>query len=199
MQNLNEIIACLEDGGVVLLPTDTVYGLAAKPELENAVAGIYSLKARPRNMNLPIMISSSDQMLDLGLSINEPTKKLLSSHYVPGALTMVVGFNSERPRPVWLEGRDEVAVRMPDDALLLSVIQETGPLLVTSANRHKSAGTPNNVPEILEELAGKPDLIVDRGVMQEMASSIINCRKSPPELERVGELSSEQLLNFLAQ
>ncbi|MEI6139478.1 MAG: L-threonylcarbamoyladenylate synthase [Mariniphaga sp.] len=197
MQEINQIVECLERGGVVLLPTDTVYGIAVKPNIESAVAQIYKLKSRPRNMFLPIMVSSIDYFEGLGLNISDNTNKLLNSNLVPGAITIALGFNPTKQRPSWLDGRDEVAIRIPNDERLLSVLRMIGPLLVTSANKHGSNSTPNNLIEILDELNGRPDLIIDGGIKQEIPSTIINCRLNPPVIEREGYISSVQIFNIL--
>ncbi|MDR0395312.1 MAG: threonylcarbamoyl-AMP synthase [Tannerella sp.] len=188
-----QIIRILQEGGVVLIATDTVYGLAALPTDKDAVAKIYRLKERPENMFLPIMVAEMSDLEHLGLDINACAEKLFRSAFVPGAITFVLGFKDESLKPGWLQGRDEVAVRIPDNALLLSVLKETGPLLVTSANRHGVSHTPNHVEEILKELNGSPDRIVEDGMGKEIPSTIINCRFDPPVIERAGVISSDMI------
>jgi L-threonylcarbamoyladenylate synthase len=92
--DINEAADCLKIGGVALLPTDTVYGLAASPLFPNAVAQIFKLKARPMQQNLPIMVASVKDMEDMGLEINDAVKKILNSAFVPGDITIVMGFKS---------------------------------------------------------------------------------------------------------
>jgi L-threonylcarbamoyladenylate synthase len=186
VQNTNQIIQTLQTGGTVLIATDTVYGLAALPSNEKAVAKIYDLKERPRKMFLPIMVADMEDLEKLGLDVNENARKLFESDLVPGAITFVLGFKDESLKPDWLKNREEIACRIPNNALLLSVLRETGPLLVTSANRHGHAQTPNKVKDILAELNGTPDLIVEDGEGKEVPSTIINCRCNPPVIERYG-------------
>lgn len=194
---ISNIINCLKEGGVVLLPTDTVYGLAVKPDIEKAVTKIYELKSRPRHMFLPVMVGLEFPLTTLGLHVNNNAEKLLHSHLVPGAITIVFGFDSTKLRVPWLNTREEVAIRIPNDNTLLSILHATGPLLVTSANRHGSGSTPNNIDEILRDLNGSPDLIVDGGIKQEIPSSIINCRVMPPVIERKGIVPSDEILKLL--
>ena len=193
----NQIIQTLQTGGALLIATDTVYGLAALPTDTKALEKIYSLKQRPREMFLPIMVAGVEDLEKLGLDINENPRKLFASDLVPGAITFVLGFKDESLKPDWLKNRDEIATRIPDNALLLSVLRETGPLLVTSANRHGHAQTPNNVKDILAELNGTPDLIVEDGEGKEVPSTIINCRFNPPKIERYGLISEETIHNIL--
>jgi len=108
--SVNEIVECLRNGGVVLLPTDTVYGLAVSPNFDESIDRLFALKRRPRNVNLPIMVSSDDELEPLGFQISESARRLLRSPLIPGSLTLALGFSSDY-RPAWLEGRDEAAVR----------------------------------------------------------------------------------------
>jgi len=194
--SVEEIVECLNQGGVVLLPTDTVYGLAVSPKFDESIDRLFALKRRPRNVNLPIMVASDDELEPLGFEVSESARRLLRSPLIPGSLTLALGFRSEY-RPDWLEGRDEAAVRIPNDGRLLAVLREAGPLLVTSANAH-SAGTPDNVAEILEQLDGAPDLHVDGGILQTTASTLVNCRVDPPVIERVGVVPEAEILKYLS-
>jgi L-threonylcarbamoyladenylate synthase len=193
---IDTAINCLLNDGVVLLPTDTVYGLAVLPDSDIATDKIYHLKNRPRHMNLPFLIASIADLETMGLEINPTVVKLFESGYIPGALSLVVGIEKNTHKK-YLEGREEVAVRIPDDQILLEIIAKTGPLLATSANVHKSAGTPGTVAEILAELNGIPDFIIDGGEIKTIHSTIVNCRFDPPTIEREGLIPSAEILNYL--
>src|ERR1041384_5128168 len=166
------IVECLENGGVVLLPTDTVYGLAVSPKFDKSIDRLFALKRRPRTVNLPIMVASDAELEPLGFAISESARRLLRSPLIPGSLTLAMGFSSDC-RPHWLIGRDEAAIRIPNDDRLLAVLRRTGPLLVTSANAH-SADTPDNVQDILAQLDGNPDLSIDGGRLKTTASTPAN-------------------------
>lgn len=194
--NSESIASNLLNGGVALLPTDTVYGLAASPLFPDAVARIFELKARPTKQNLPIMVASVKDMEDMGLDINAYAQKILASDYVPGDITMVLGFKST-PSVFWLEGREEVAVRIPNHKGMLSILEKTGPLMVTSANRHGNPTTPLTVNEVLADLNGVPNTITDGGIVENVPSTIINCRVSPPVIERSGRILYNDLFNLL--
>jgi L-threonylcarbamoyladenylate synthase len=183
--------ACLLAGGVVLLPTDTVYGLAVHPEQDEAVTRLFALKGRPRSVNLPVMISSRDDILALGGIVNRAAELLLESKYVPGPLTLAIGVSPPDLAP-WLRGRVEFAVRMPDDERLLEIIKTTGPLLVTSANLHAEQ-VRESVPAILSTLASQPDLVIDDGNRDTVPSTLVNCRLVPPVVERVGAVPEEEI------
>lgn len=193
---IEEIVECLGRGGVVLLPTDTVYGLAVSPNFDQSIDRLFALKRRPRNVNLPIMVASDAELEALGFKVSDSARRLLSSPLIPGSLTLAMGFSSDY-RPAWLAGREEAAVRIPDDERLLSVLRKTGPLLVTSANAH-SAETPDNVADILAQLDGAPDLSIDGGTLRTTASTLVNCRVDPPRIERVGVVPESEVLKYLS-
>jgi L-threonylcarbamoyladenylate synthase len=195
IDRVEKIVDCLSTGGVVLLPTDTVYGLAVLPTFERAVERVYSLKRRPRHMNLPIMVSSDRELVSLGFDVNDSARRLLRSPLIPGSLTIAMGFRMGA-MPQWLEGREEAAVRIPDDNCLLSVLRRTGPLLVTSANSH-GAETPENLSEVLAQLHGVPDLSVDGGLLSTISSTLVNCRLNPPVIERIGAIPEAEVMEYL--
>ena len=193
---IEKIVECLANGGVVLIPTDTVYGLAVSPNFDESISRLFALKRRPRNVNLPIMVASDAELELLGFEVSKAARRLLRSPLIPGSLTLAMGFSSDY-RPSWLAGRDEAAVRIPNDERLLSVLRKTGPLLVTSANAH-SAGTPDNVVEILAQLDGAPDLAIDGGTLRTTASTLVNCRVDPPAIERIGVVPESEVLKYLS-
>lgn len=194
--DLENIVDCLQTGGVVLLPTDTVYGLAVSPNFDESINRLFALKRRPRNVNLPIMVASEADLDPLGFDVSEPARRLLHSPLIPGSLTLAMGFRSDN-MPAWLQGRDEAAVRIPNDERLLAILRKAGPLLVTSANAH-SAGTPDNVPDILAQLDGGPDLWIDGGILPTTASTLVNCRVDPPVIERLGVVPESEVLKYLS-
>jgi len=87
-----KIAACLLGGGIALLPTDTVYGLAVHPAFPESVERLFLLKQRSRSRQLPVMIASEDELAGLGVRVTETAGRLLRSSLVPGALTFVLGF-----------------------------------------------------------------------------------------------------------
>ncbi len=194
---IKPIAAALLDGKVAVLPTDTVYGLVAAPTHEAAVDRIFELKNRPRDFNLPIMVPEAEMLHDLGLEINQHAQALLDSEYIPGGLTLILGFKNNAARPAWLEGRHEVAIRIPNHDFMLKLLAQTGPLLATSANRHKSKINMCILPEILEDLHSQPDLVVDGGVLSGRSSTIINCRYKEISMERRGDITIQQIEKVL--
>jgi L-threonylcarbamoyladenylate synthase len=186
---------CLMQGGVVLVPTDTVYGLAVHPEREDAIERLFALKQRPKARNLPVMVASVFDLAGLGVRITEAASRLMGAFF-PGPLSLALGL-LEGEAPPWLAGRTEIAVRVPDEEVLLQILRATGPLLVTSANIHAQE-TAESVPGILAALEGKPDLVIDGGVRNVVPSTLVNCNLPVPVIERVGAIPREEIEKELA-
>lgn len=186
-----EIADRLAAGAAVILPTETVYGLAVQPDAPAARERVYELKGRPKEMNLPVVIGAADQLGRLGVDVNRAAR-LLAERFWPGPLTIVMGFAPERERPAWLAGREEVAIRFPDHELLREVARAAGPLLVTSANRY-GTGAQSVAAEAAASLRGSVDLVVDGGTLTSTPSTIVNVRWSPPRIERVGAVTAAEI------
>jgi tRNA threonylcarbamoyl adenosine modification protein (Sua5/YciO/YrdC/YwlC family) len=129
---IDAAVAAIRDGRVIGLPTDTVYGLAVDPLNEMAVSRLYEIKGRPEHKPVGVLAASIEQAGLLGEIEGEAW--VLATQHWPGALTLVV-----TPRVIlagWVGDaqRRTVGVRVPDHALARRLIEETGPLAVTSAN-----------------------------------------------------------------
>jgi L-threonylcarbamoyladenylate synthase len=185
----------LRRGGVVVVPTDTVYGLAARPEDADAVQAVYRVKGRPDGMHLPVLAASLDQVRALGVDLPDAAGAL-ADRWWPGPLTLAFGFDAGSERPAWLAGRDEVAVRIPDHAFLRGLLQATGVLLVTSANPH-GAPTASVADDVAVSLGDSVDLIVDGGVLTEVPSTLVNVRNEKAVVEREGVISVAEVEDAL--
>jgi L-threonylcarbamoyladenylate synthase len=186
----------LASGGLVVVPTDTVYGLAARPMDPVAVRAVYRAKGRPEGMHLPVLASDVDQVRALGVSFG-PLAGELAGRWWPGPLTLAFGFDPSSVRPEWLAGRDEVAVRIPDHAFLRSLLAQTGVLVVTSANPHGSP-TPRTAEEVaVGSLGPSVAVIIDGGALTEVPSTLVNVAGSAAVVEREGAIPADDIARAL--
>ena len=130
---LDRAVAHVRGGGLLVLPTDTVYGIGALASDRDAVVRLLAAKGRGRRMPSPVLVADPDQ-LDGVVAGAPSTARALMGACWPGALTLVL---DAAPHLGWDLGETggTVAVRMPDHPLALSVLRATGPMAVTSANR----------------------------------------------------------------
>lgn len=126
-----DITQILKDGGVGLLPTDTVYGLSASVYDEKAVERIYSLKGRDSGVPLIVLISDIQDLSSFKVSLDKDTRGILEKNW-PGKISFILPVGSGYK--YISRGVGSIAFRMPDRGELLSLLRETGPLVSTSAN-----------------------------------------------------------------
>ena len=151
----------LEGGGLIVFPTDTVYGVAAAVDRPESVARLYVVKGRPLERPIPVLVSSFEAVERLSAGLT-PELRALLAHFWPGALTVAVPAAPWLPREI-VRDTGRVGLRMPDHALALAIIAEAGgAVATTSANR---SGEPEacDAAEADRVLGERVDLIVDGG------------------------------------
>jgi len=141
--DLAQAVAALQRGAVVGLPTDTVYGLAADPFSREAVAALFALKGRPAVKPIPLLAASVEHAARVG-NIVGAALEAARAHW-PGALTLVVPRAPGLPHWVGDPVRDSVGIRVPDHPTALVLLEASGPLAVTSANRSGEAPAADDV------------------------------------------------------
>ena len=189
---INDAIAAIRAGEVVVIPTDTVYGLAGDPSNPAAVERVYIIKGRPPRLELNLLAASISQ-LD-GLVEMDSVARALAGAFWPGPLSLVCPLGTRRlaiPR-----SGGSLMVRVPAHDLLRGMLAATGPVASTSANRH---GAPPAGSAPAAELALGEDVagVVDGGPSIGMASTIIDLSLRPPRLLREGPIASIALRPYI--
>ena len=178
-------------GRLVVLPTDTVYGVAADAFDPDAVRDLLAAKGRGREMPPPVLISAATTADALALGLPDYARTLME-HFWPGPLTIV---GKQQPSLQWDLGdtRGTVAIRMPDHPIALDLLERTGPLAVTSANL--TGHPPATNAEQAEEMLGESvSVIVDGGASPGgEASTIIDVTGVKGRVLRRGALSVDEL------
>ena len=175
----------LEAGGVVVIPTETVYGVAAKLEFAEK---IYQVKKRPRNKPLPVQ-TPPNAYEDVGV-FNEVAKALAEAFW-PGPLTIVVKARNNVPEAV-TAGTGKVGVRVPNHPFALRLLELVGPLAVSSAN--VSGG---KSPTRADEVTVKADLIIDMGPTAGLPSTVVEVSGKEVKVLRKGPVSEEEILSVI--
>ncbi len=185
----------LQAGGVVLIPTDTVYGLACLPSRPEAVGRVYAMKDRPHDVRLPIIVADA-RHAEAELPLRwTPAARALADAFWPGALTIVFGI--ERSPVDWLAGRDEAGLRAPAHPLVADLARRVGPFLMTSANRHGGPTSPT-VAEILADLVHPPAATIDGGQLEVVSSTLVNTNLPEPAIEREGAIPAARIVEVLS-
>jgi tRNA threonylcarbamoyl adenosine modification protein (Sua5/YciO/YrdC/YwlC family) len=193
----DEAVRLLNEGAVVAVPTDTVYGLAASLERDDAVERIFSMKRRPHSVALPVLVDAPSTIERLGVTLS-PLARRLGDAFWPGALTLVVDAPSELARRVGSRV-DTVGIRVPNDDVLREVLSRTGPLVVSSANEH-AASPCHSAQEVLAVFALVETLtaVLDGGERSGVVSTVIQVHDDEWQILRDGALSADDVSRVLA-
>ena len=192
---LDAAAAAIARGELVLLPTDTVYGVGADAFSPPAVARLLGAKNRGRAMPVPVLIGEASTLAGLTMSVPRPAQQLAEAFW-PGGLTLVV---EHAPSLAWDLGDAEgtVAVRLPDDDVARDLLRRTGPLAVSSANRSgRLAAT--TAEEAAAQLGEHAAVVLDGGPRAgSAASTIVDCTGPVPRVLRVGAVPVERVREVL--
>ncbi len=188
-----DIINLLMSGGILAFPTDTVFGLGCIAEKE-AMDKIYEAKGRSFDKPLPMMCDSLDMVKEYAV-VNEEAKKIID-RFTPGALTLVMK-KKEDTEDYVTNGRDTIAIRIPDDGFILDLIGELKrPLMVTSANISGN-GSLLKWEDVLSCMDHKISGIVCEDARGDSASSIIDASGKEIRLLREGPVSMREIKEAL--
>jgi L-threonylcarbamoyladenylate synthase len=188
---LEKAVDILRRGGVVVFPTDTVYGLGCDFSVHRSIERIYKIKGRSRDKALPVLIGSIDQVFELADYV-PPVALSLAENFWPGALTLVLPPSSKVPNILSQNGG--VALRWPDHPVPVALVNGLGrPIIGTSANL---SGMPSalSADEAARQLGGKVDLILSMGPPPKgIESTVVDVRGEIPHVKREGAISRVEL------
>lgn len=185
----------LRSGGVIVYPTETLYGIGALLSNEAGIKRIFEIKGRPSGKPFPILVGDMN-MLEETVELNEAARKL-AGKFLPGALTMILRGKTRLPNEV-TSGGDKVAVRISGHSFvikLFEIIEE--PLISTSAN---VSGGENltDFEDIRRVFEGEVELIVNSGkISASKGSTIVDMTEYPPRIIREGDLKKEVITEFM--
>ena len=192
------VAAILQDGGLVGIPTETVYGLAANALDGTAVDKIFTAKGRPMDNPLIVHISHFEQIYELVREVPESAKKL-ADRFWPGPLTIILPKSAQIPDEV-SAGLDTVAVRFPYHPVARAVIDAAGvPLAAPSANL-SGHPSPTTAAHVMNDMDGRIEAVLDGGPCSVgVESTVLTLAEQPPRLLRPGGITLEQLKSVLGR
>ncbi|MFH1821694.1 MAG: L-threonylcarbamoyladenylate synthase [Methanobacteriota archaeon] len=191
-----EAAATIREGGLVIYPTETVYGLGADATSDEAVAKVFVAKSRPIESPLPVVVSSIE-MARYIMEMNRPAEALFG-RFMPGPLTVVGKLKPESISQLITGGSGKVGVRIPDNRVSLKLVEFVGgPITATSANL-SGGPAPTTAKEAIEQLGSKVDLALDSGICRVgKPSTVVDISSGAPIIIRGGPISGSELEKFL--
>lgn len=182
---LNKIKEILDNDGVIIFPTDTVYGIACNCFSEKAIKKVFDIKKRPENKPINVLSNNLDKIKLVSKNISEKENFLIDK-YMPGALTIILDKN-EKVSDILTAGLDTIGVRIPKNNISLRILENVSyPLATTSANiSGDSAGI--KITDFLKEFDGVVDAIIDGGETDLKVASTIVRAESDNKLKIIRE------------
>jgi L-threonylcarbamoyladenylate synthase len=193
-----EAVGLLRAGGIVAVPTDTVYGIAADMALPDAIERLFAAKRRPPEKAVAVLLADAVQAEALG--VVGQAARVLGERFWPGGLTLVLPVRPDACLPrVLAGGAPTIGVRVPDHPAPRALAAALGPLPTTSAN---VSGQPDarDAQEIAARMEDALALVIDGGPIHGgPASTVVDCTGERPVIRRVGAIPREEIARVLAE
>ncbi len=187
--DIDQIVRVFQNGGIVIFPTDTVWGVGCIASNQKAIKRLYSVKKRESGKPTSLLVGQKEWVDDLVDGIL-PEARELTHKYWPGGLTLI--FKAKNGVPASIMGKNgTVGIRMPNHPKLLEIINKlSGPILGPSANFAGEA-PPNSVSDLDPELVKKVDLVLQGDVGKGLGSTIVDVTNKPFKILREGVVKIE--------
>jgi len=194
-ENLMKVKTILENGGVGIIPTDTVYGLCSNGLDINLIKKIYKIKKRDFNKPLTLFIKNKEEIEKYAF-VDEISKKIIEK-FVPGEITIVLKKKESCPE-VSLKKFDSIGFRIPNDKFIIELLNKISfPLATTSANI-SGKETPQDIIGLKKIFYGVVDFIVDGGRLGNIPSTVIEVRDGEVNILREGRIKKEEILKIIS-
>lgn len=186
-RQIDRIVQLLEDGGVIIYPTDTVYGIGCDITKARAVERVARIKGiRPDKARFAFICSDLSHLSDYARHVDNRTFKLMKSHF-PGPFTFILTASTQVPKSI-KQNRKTVGIRIPDNNIILEIVRQLGhPILTTSLKEEDQILEYPTDPELIyEEYRDLVDAVIDGGYGGIIPSTIVDCSGEDPEVLREG-------------
>ena len=195
---VSQAVSVLNAGGLVGLPTETVYGLAARADIDDAVASVFRAKGRPTGHPLILHISDISELHRYAVDVPHAALKL-AQHCWPGPLTLLL-HKSKAVSHLVTGGRETVAIRIPANETSRQIIQQCGHALAAPSANLFGHVSPTTAQHVLNDLGDQVDLIIDGGECTiGVESTIVDFTTIQPQLLRPGGFPAEDLESIIGQ
>ena len=190
---INLAATVLRDGGLIVFPTETVYGLGALADSKFGPHEMFEVKVRPTNLPIPLLVETEDALDTWGMDVPECAHKLAKAFW-PGAVTLVVKASERVPRD-FVAPDGTIGLRSPKHEIVMELIQAAGgPIFATSANTHGNPA-PGSFEEVEPRIIAHADISLDGGETEhQMASTVVLCTGGTPVVVREGAVSTEEIM-----
>lgn len=193
-RNIKTVVECLQDGGVIIYPTDTIYGIGCNIFNADAIARIARIKKiDPKKAQFSFICSDLSHLSDFAKSVDTPIFRLLKAA-LPGAYTFILEASRQVPKQLKTK-KDTVGIRVPDNKICQSIVAELGHPIMSASLPMDDEIEYYTDPELMYEKFGDlVDIVIDGGIGQILSSTVIDCTSGAPVLIREGAGEWEKLI-----
>jgi tRNA threonylcarbamoyl adenosine modification protein (Sua5/YciO/YrdC/YwlC family) len=194
---INLAATVLRDGGIIVFPTETVYGLGALADSKFGPHEIFEVKVRPADQPIPLLVETEDALDTYGVDVPDYAHTLAKAFW-PGAVTLVVKASEKVPRD-FRAPNGTIGIRSPRHEVVMELIQAAGgPIFATSANTHGNPA-PGTFEEVEPRIISHADVALDGGETEhQQASTVVDCTGSEPAIIREGAVSADEIIGAVA-
>lgn len=190
--NIGEAAQCIKNGGTVVFPTETVYGLGADALNDDAVRSIFAAKGRPADNPLIVHIAHKEDVYKLTSFQSADAKKLMDKFF-PGCLTLIMK-KADLVGGVVTAGLDTVAIRMPSNPIAHELIEKSGCFIAAPSANLSGSPSPTVARHVIDDMNGRVDYIIDGGASEiGLESTVVDVSGDVPEILRPGKITYEEL------
>lgn len=185
-KDVRRIVDCLRDGGIIVYPTDTVYGLGCDITQTKSVEKVARIKGLQAKGNLSFICSDLSHLADYTRPISNPVFKLMKKN-LPGPFTFILEANNNLPK--YFKGKKTVGIRVPDNNIIREIIRELGnPILSTSVHDDDIILEYSTDPELIhEKFSEVADIVIDGGYGELIPSTVVDCTGDDIVIVREGK------------
>ena len=185
-KEIKKVIEILKNGGIVIFPTDTAFGIGCRIDNKNAVEKLFKIRKRPKTKAVPVLFSSVDMVRKFVLEIPHDVGKLMKKYW-PGALTIILRCNRVNVPLLVRGGGETLGVRIPNSKVVQAIVSEIGvPILGPSAN-FSGEKTPYSFEDLDPKLVKQADYVLNGKVgLEKNVSTVIDCTVEPWKVIRRG-------------
>lgn len=195
--NLKEPAQIIKKGGIVIFPTETVYGIGTNGLDENAIKKLYEVKQRPLNKPISLLVNNIEMVEKIAKNITEVEYKLME-RFFPGPLTIILEKRDIVP-DILTSNTNTIGIRMPSGEIAKKLIEFAGVPIATSSSNISGKPSGTNITDIKKDFEGKVDCFIDNGESElGIPSTVIRIIDNIPHILRQGAISEEEIRKVIA-
>ena len=188
MNDLDQAIKIVKQGGIVIFPTDTAYGIGCRIDSDKSVEKLYEIRKRPKEKAMPVLFDSISRVKEYLLPFDVRAEALMDKYW-PGALTIILPCRLNSVPSVVRGGGDTLGVRIPDHDLVLGLITGANVPIIGSSANFSGEKTPFTFSGLDKRLIKLVDFVLEGKTWgKEKTSTVIDCSRDPWEIIRQGEV-----------